>query len=174
MKKIIYILILAITATSFISCKKSGVDLFVGNYSFKTTGEVSITAQAVTDSSSTVIPAVLNADLSNDVGQLDICVSDKESNEVIAIFNYMDGDLVTTYGTCHDDIIELDPFQRNTLPLSINPMLSTSSTYVTIKGTGQLYDDIIVFDMSITGRITINTVTFKIKDKNVQMVAYRN
>lgn len=170
MKRIVFILLLAITMTSLSSCRKSGVDLFVGDYSFKTSGEISLTAQ--TDS--TIIPAVLNASIATDAGQLNIAVSDEESQEVIVVLNYMNGDVITTYGTCEGNRIELEEFQLNTLPVSINIMF-TNNSYITVGGTGTMYDDnMIVFDMTLSGKGTIGSVTYKIRDKNVKMVAYRN
>ena len=172
MKKTIFILLSLLALTS---CHKSGINLFSGDYSFKTSGEVSITAQAVIDSSNILIPAVLNASLSNDIGQMNICVSDRKHDEVIVVINYLNGDVITTTGTCDGKTIELDEFQRNTLPLSLNVMLSPNSTYVTVSGSGQMYDDnMIVFDMYLNGRATIGSVKYKLKDNNIKMVAYRN
>ena len=172
MKRICLILISLLALTS---CHKNGVNLFVGDYSFKTSGEVSITAQAVIDNSNITIPAVLNASLGDDIGQLNISVSDKDADEVIAVINYMNGDVITTTGTCDGNTIKLNDFQRNTLPLSINVLLSGISTYITVSATGQMYDDnMIVFDVTLDGKTSIGSVTYKIKDKNVKMVAYRN
>lgn len=171
MKKTSLIIICLIILTS---CHKSGVNLFVGDYSFKTSGEISITAQAVIDSSNVIIPAVMNVNISNDIGQLNINVSDKNNNEVIVVMNYLNGDVIVTTGTCEGETIELDEFQRNTLPVSINTPLSASSTYLTVSAKGQMYDDMIIFDMTYKGRATIGSVTYKINDKDVKMVAYRN
>lgn len=173
MKRIIPIFICCLIALS--SCHKSGVNLFAGDYSFKTSGELSITAQAVIDSSNIVIPAILNANLSNDIGQLNICVSDKKNDEVIVVINYLNGDVVVTNGICDGNNIVLDDYQHNTLPVSINIPLTPSSTYITVSASGQMYDDnMIVFDMDYNGSVTIGSVTYRIKDKDIKMVAYRN
>lgn len=174
MKKIIFVFLLAITATSLTSCKKSGVNLFAGNYSFKTSGEVSITAVTSIDSSSLPIPASLNINLPNDIGQLDISVSDKKNDQVIVIFNYLNEDIVTTMGTCEGDEIELDEFKRSTLPVTLTT-LTFNDLDIKVKGTGRIYDgDKIVFDMDYQGKVKIGSVTYKIKDKDIKMVAYRN
>ena len=171
MKKISLIIICLVALAS---CKKSGVDLFVGDYSFKTSGEISIMAQAVIDSSNIIIPAEMNVSLSNDIGQLNISASDQKNDEVIVVLNYLNGDVVVTKGTCDGKTIELHEFQRNTLPISINTFLTSSSTYITVGATGQMYDDMIIFDMTYQGRATIGSVTYKIQDKDIKMVAYRN
>lgn len=174
MKKIVFILVLAIGVMSLSSCRKSGVSLFVGEYSFKTSGEVSLTAQAVIDSNNVVIPAVLNSSITNEIGQLNISPTDND-DEVIVVINHMNGDVVTTFGTCDKNTITLEEYHRNTLPLSVNLMFSTGSTYLTVEASGTMYEgNLIVFDVTLNGRGNIGSVTYKIKDKNIQMVAYRN
>ena len=159
---------------AFTSCKKSGVNLFAGDYSFKTSGEVSIKATAEIDDNNVTIPALLNISLSNDIGQLNISVSDKKNDEVIVVINYMNGDVITTTGTCDGQTIYLDEFQRDILPVSISTLF-TDYSVITVSGTGQMYDEnMIVFDMSYKGNATIGSVTYKIRDKDVKMVAYRN
>lgn len=172
MKRFIPILFCCLVALS--SCKKSGVKLFVGDYSFKTSGEVTVTAQAVVNGSNIPIPAEMNVDLGTDIGQLNISVSDKENQEVIVVINYVNGDVVTTRGICDGTTIRLEEFQRNTLPISVNTLFSPSDTYITMGGKGEMYDNMIVFDMTIQGRATVGSFTYKIKDNNVQMFAYRN
>ena len=172
MKRFIPILFCCLIALS--SCKKSGVKLFVGDYSFKTSGEVTVTAQAVVNGSNIPIPAEMNVDLGTDIGQLNISVSDKENHYVLVVINYVKGDVISNYGTCYGNTILLDEFKRNTLPITINSLLLPSNPYITVSGKGEMYDNIIVFDMTIKGRATIGSFTYKIKDNNVQMFAYRN
>jgi len=173
MKRFIPFLFCALVILS--SCTKSGVNLFVGDYSFKTSGEATITAQAIIDDISATIPAEMNIDLGSDIGQLNISVSDKKRQEVLVVINYVNGDVVTTHGICNGKTIQLDEFQRNTLPISINSSLLPTNSYITMSGKGQVYNDnIIVFDMTIKGRSTIGPVTYQVSDNNVQMVAFRN
>lgn len=156
------------------SCHKSGVNLFEGDYSFKSTGEISIMANAVIDSSNVTIPALLNVDLSNDIGQLNICASDKKNNQVIAVFNYLNGDVVVTTGTCDGNTIELDEFRHDFLPVSVTALFS-NNFYINVSGTGQMYDEnMIIFEMEYNGKAQIGSVTYKIKDKDIKIVAYRN
>ena len=169
MKRISVILFTLLTLTS---CQKSGVNLFVGDYSFKTSGDISITATTVIDENNVTIPASLDVSLSNDIGQLNISVSDKKNDEVIVVMNYLNGDVVVTTGTCDGKTIELEEFQRDILPVSVSTLLSSFS--IKVGGTGQMYDDMIVFDMTYKGKATIESVTYKIKEKDVKMVAYRN
>lgn len=170
MKRILLVFLLAITALSLNSCRKSGVSLFAGDYSFKSSGEVSIIAEA----GNVVIPAALNVSLINEVGQLNISVSDKDNDEVLVVINYLNGDVITTTGTCSGNTIELDEFYRSCLPVSVTTWSGTTSS-IKVGGTGHIYDnDMIVFNMTYTGKGSLDEVSYIIKDKDVKMVAYRN
>lgn len=172
MKKTIFALVCILLALS--SCQKKGVNLFVGDYSFKTSGEVSISAETEVEENDLPIPASLNIDLSNEIGQLNISAADKSNNQVIVVINYTNGDVITTTGTCNGKTITLDEFKRNILPVSISTLL-TNSNDIKVGGTGTMYDeDMIVFDMDYSGKVAIGSVTFKINDRDVRMVAYRN
>ena len=174
MKKILFVILLAISFTGLTSCKKSGVNLFAGSYSFKSSGEISITAITAIDSVNYPIPASLNINLTNDIGQLDISVSDKKNDQVIVIINYLNGDVVTTTGTCEGLEIDLDEFNRSILPVTLTT-LTFNDLDIKVSGTGKIYDeDKIVFDMSYRGKIKIGSVTYKIQDQDIKMVAYRN
>lgn len=174
MKKIIWILLCTVTALSLTSCHKSGIKLFAGDYSFKTSGEVYIVAEADVQSDEIIIPAALVVSLANEMGQLNISVSDKFANEVIVVINQLNGDVITTTGTCDGNTIELDEFYRNVLPVTISTWSNMNSS-IRISGTGHIYDDdMIVFDLNYSGKGTLEDVTYIIKDKDVRMVAYRN
>ena len=169
------LLFLALCCTIVLSaCKKDGVSLFVGDYSFKTSGEIAISVEADYEGMDLPIPASLNVSLSNDIGQLNISSMDKKSGDVMVVINYLSGDVVTTTGFCDGDEIELDEYRRTILPISVSTLFS-SYYYINVSGKGHIYDDnTIVFDMEYEGKGSIGTVTYKIKDKNVKMVAYRN
>lgn len=172
MKRIFPVLIM-MGLLALTSCHKS-VKLFTGDYSFKISGEVYIAAKADVQGDDIIIPAALVVSLSNEIGQLNISPSDMDHDEVIVVINYLNGDVVTTTGTCDGNTIELDEFQRYILPISVSTWSGMSST-ITVGGIGHIYeDDMIVFDMSYSGKGTLNNVTYIIRDKEVHMVAYRN
>ncbi len=146
----------------------------MGDYSFKTSGEISIKAEAVIDSSNVNIPASLNVNLSSDIGQLNICSSDEKNDQVVVVFNYLNGDVVVTNGTCDGNTIEIEEFRHDFLPVSVTTLFS-NNYYINVSGTGQMYDDnMIIFEMKYNGKAKIGSVTYKIKDKDVKIVAYRN
>lgn len=156
------------------SCKKSGVNLFAGDYSFKTSGEISITATTQIDDNNVTIPASLDVTLSNNIGQMNISVSDKKNDEVIVVINYMDDDVIVTTGTCDGDRIVLEPFQHDVLPVSVSSLF-TNDYSIKVGGEGRIYDgNMIVLDMSYSGKASIGSVKYTIRDKDIKMVAYRN
>ena len=170
MKRITYALLLVIVAASLTSCHKGGTHLFAGDYSFKTSGEVSITAQ----NGSNVVPAELNINLANTVGQLNISADNNDNDKVIVVINNLNGDVFTTTGSCEGKNIEIDEFQCNTLPFSVTTLFS-GDYKVKVSASGQIYDDnMIVFDVFCNGSATVGSITYKVKDKNITMVAYRN
>lgn len=174
MKRIIPILLLALTVLSLSSCRKSGVNLFAGDYTFKTSGEVSIQPEAEIQGNNITIPVALNVSIIEEIGQLNISASDKGNGEVIVVINYLNGDVVTTTGTCKGNTIELDEFYRNSLPISISTWAGTT-TAITVGGTGKIYDnDMIVFNMTYKGKGLLDKVSYIIEDKDIKMVAYRN
>lgn len=159
---------------AFTSCKKSGANLFAGDYSFKTSGEVSITAKAETNDNNLPIPASLDVNLSNNIGQMNICISDKQNDKVIVVINYINGDVITTTGTCDGRTIYIDEYQHDILPVSISTMF-TSYSVIKASAVGQIYDEnLIIFDMAYEGIGTVGSITYKIKDKDIKIVAYRN
>ena len=170
MKRLLLLISCALIVLS--SCRKEA-DRFVGDYSFKTSGEISITANVQDEGATLPIPASLDVDLSTEMGQLNICISDKKNDEVVVVINHLNGDVVVTNGTCNDKTIELEEFRRDILPLSVSSMF-TEGYDIMVGGTGKIYDDMIIFDITCSGHATLESTTFKIKEKDIKMVAYRN
>lgn len=171
MKKSIICLLFCLMAMA--SCQKSGINAFRGDYSFKSSGEVSAQRTASVINPST-IPASFNFTLPNEIGQLEIRTLDKKEKTVIAVINYMTGEVIVAHGTCEGQTITLDEFQRNALSISVDSYVS-SSCVVNIKAEGHIYDDnTIVFDMVYSGTAMIANIDYNIQGDNIHMVATRN
>ena len=170
MKRTILILICCLVALS--SCKKSGIDAFRGDYTFKSSGEVFL--QREPSGESNIIPATFNYTLPNEIGQLEIRTLDSKENTVVVVMNYMNGEVIVTQGTCKDQEIVLEEFQRNALKVSMYSYISTSCI-VNVNATGHIYDDsTIVLDMVYEGTATIANLNYHIRGNSIQMVATRN
>lgn len=155
------------------SCQKSGINAFKGDYSFKSSGEV--TAQRTTTIiDPSIIPATFNFTLPNEIGQLEIRTLDKKEKTVVVVMNYMNDEVVVVHGTCEGQTITLDEFQRNALNISVDSYLS-SSCVINVKAEGRIYDDnTIIFNMVYSGTATITNIDFNIQGDNIRMVATRN
>lgn len=170
MKRTILILICCLVALS--SCKKSGIDAFRGDYTFKSSGEVFL--QREPSGESNIIPATFNYTLPNEIGQLEIRTLDSKENTVVVVMNYMNGEVIVTQGTCKGQEIVLEEFQRNALKVSMYSYISTSCI-VNVNATGHIYDDsTIVLDMVYEGTATIANLNYHIRGNSIQMVATRN
>lgn len=170
MKKTILFLISSLLVLS--SCQKKGINAFVGEYSFKSSGEVFVQKDPATTPN--LIPASFNLTLPNEIGQLEIHTLDSKENTVVVMINYMDDEVIVTEGSCKNQDIELKEFTRNMMDFSIYSLISTNCL-IDIKTTGHIYDDkTIVFDMVYDGKATIANMDFTIHGSNIQMVATRN
>lgn len=171
MKKSIICLLFCLMAMA--SCQKSGINAFRGDYSFKSSGEVS--AQRTTPIiNPSIIPPTFNFSLPNEIGQLEIRTLDKKEKTVIVVMNYMTGEVIVVQGTCEGQTITLDEFQRNALAISVDSYVS-SSCIVNVKAEGRIFDDnTIVFNMVYSGTATIANLDYNIQGDNIRMVATRN
>lgn len=169
MKKFSLFAIVCLMAITMSSCKKTGVNLFVGEYSFKTSGDIVITAEGGVAG----MPASVTLSLDDAVGECHIRPAEEEGNKVVVAFNVIEGKVFTTTGTCDGDKIVIDEFNCNTLPFIVNTVF-TGDVDIKVSATGQMYNDMIVFDVFCNGTATAASKTYKIKGKDIRMVAYRN
>lgn len=171
MKKTLLLAVFCCLLT-LVSCQKSGVIAFQGEYSFKTSGEVFV--QRESTETPEIIPATFTVALPNEMGQMEIHTMDKSDDKVLVIISYMDGEIIVTEGVCDGQDIEIEEFTRNALNLSIYSYLS-ANCLVNIKATGHIYDgSTIVFDEVYDGNATIANVNYKIHGNKIKTVATRN
>ena len=155
------------------SCQKSGINAFKGDYSFKSSGEVSVQRTTPIISPS-IIPATFNFTLPNEIGQLEIRTLDRKEKSVVVVMNYMNNEVIVVHGTCEGQTITLDEYQRNALSISVDSYLS-SDCIINVNAEGHIYDDnTIVFDMVYDGTATIANIDFKIQGEDIHLVATRN
>ena len=86
MKKSSFIITL-ICLISLASCHKSGMNLFRGEYSIKTSGNV--TLNQIKNEGDTTQPVNFEAALPNDIGQMEISTLDKNADSVLVVMNIM-------------------------------------------------------------------------------------
>lgn len=167
MKRIIFILFFALMALA--SCQKKNAPLFRGDYSFKTSGSVTleeIVPQGETGETFTV-------GLPNEIGQLEISTLDNGKDSVLVVMNTMGGEVVVTHAFCKDNEIFLRDFKKNTLLLTGDSL--TLKNDLRVKATGRMYEDnTLILNMIYDGEAERNERSFKVFGDDIRMAAIRN
>ena len=167
MKRIVFILFCALMALA--SCQKKNAPLFRGDYSFKTSGSVTleeIVPQGETGETFTV-------GLPNEIGQLEISALDNGKDSVLVVMNTMGGEVVVTHAFCKDNEIFLRDFKKNTLLFTGDTI--TLKNEVRVHATGQMYEDnTLILNMTYDGEAATNNRNFKIHGDDIRMAAMRN
>lgn len=171
MKKSSFIITL-ICLISLASCHKSGMNLFRGEYSIKTSGNV--TLNQIMHEGDTTQPVNYEAALPNDIGQMEISTLDKNADSVLVVMNIMGGEVIVAHASCDGDKIIFKDFKRNTLMFSVGDEININ-TEVKVSASGKMFEDnTIVIDMNYDGEATIDERDYKIHGNDIRMVANRN
>ena len=165
MKKTIAIIccLLALTA-----CQKKNAPLFRGDYSFKTSG--SVTLDEIDPEGE---PASYTVSLPNEIGQLEISDLDNGKDSALVVMNTMGGEVVVTHAFCDGNEIFLKDFTKNTLLFTGDSI--TLKNEVRVQASGQMYEDnTIILNMIYDGEAETNERSFTIHGDNIRMAAIRN
>ena len=166
MKRIIPILFCALMALA--SCQKKNAPLFRGDYSFKTSGSVTLDEINAEDE-----PASFTVSLPNEIGQLEISALDNGKDSVLVVMNTMGGEVVVTHAFCKDNEIFLKDFMKNTLLFTGDSL--TLKNDLRVKASGQMYEDnTLILNMTYEGEAETNERSFKIYGDDIRMAAIRN
>ena len=167
MKRITPILFCALMALT--SCQKKNAPLFRGDYSFKTSGSVTleeIVPQGETGETFTV-------GLPNEIGQLEISTLDNGKDSVLVVMNTMGGEVVVTHALCKDNEIFLRDFNKNTLLFTGDSI--TLKNELRVKASGQMYENnTLILNMTYEGEAETNDRSFKVYGDGIRMAAIRN
>lgn len=155
------ITIILFTIILFSSCKKNEVKPFIGNYTYQTSGTITIG----TDTSDITIPIL------NSMGQLDIIDID-EDNKVLAIKTSLKGDITQINANIEPSKIIFPLHLRNESFQFGQYNLGELS--IGVDGKGTLYGDKIVINEKYHGSITSQYLSGVIKDSDITTVAKRN
>ena len=166
MKRIIPILFCALMALA--SCQKKNATLFRGDYSFKTSGSVTLEEINPEDA-----PTSYTINLPNEIGQLEISALDNGKDSVLLVMNTMGGEVVVTHAFCKDNEIFLRDFKKNTLLFTGDSLTLKNDLRVSAKG--QMYEDnTLILNMTYEGEAESNERSFKIYGDDIRMAAIRN
>ena len=166
MKRIIPILFCALMALA--ACQKKNAPLFRGDYSFKTSGSVTLDEINAEDE-----PASFTVNLPNEIGQLEIKDLDNGKDSVLVVMNIMGGEVVVTHALCQDNKIFLRDFKKNTLLFTGDSL--TLKNELRVQASGQMYEDnTLILNMTYEGEAETNERNFKIYGDDIRMAAIRN
>lgn len=150
------------------ACQKRGMHLFRGDYSFKTSGSVTLDEIDPEDE-----PASYIVSLPNEIGQLEINALGNEKDSAVVVMNTMGGEVVVTHAFCKDNEIFLKDFTKNTLLFTGDSI--TLKNEVRVRASGQMYEDnTIILNMIYDGEAETNERSFTIHGDNIRMAAIRN
>lgn len=166
MKKPIIIAVLALLALS--ACQKKNAPLFRGDYSYKTSGSVTLDEIDPEDE-----PTTYTVSLPNEIGQLEISDLDNGKDSVLVVMNTMGGEVVVTHAYCKDNEIFLCDFKKNTLLFTGDSL--TLKNDLRVHATGQMYEDnTLILNMIYEGEAETNERSFKVYGDDIRMAAMRN
>jgi len=169
MKNIHPLLFVICALLALASCQKKNAPLFRGDYSFKTSGSVTLD-EIVTNGEE---GDSFTVSLPNEIGQLEISVLDNEKDSVVVVMNTMGGEVVVTHALCQDNKIFLRDFTKNTLLFTGDSI--TLKNEVRVSASGQMYEDnTLIINMIYDGEAETNERNFKIHGDNIRMAAIRN
>ena len=153
------------------ACQKKNAPLFRGDYSFKTSG--SVTLDEIVAESDTIKPVTYTISLLNEIGQLEISDLDNGKDSVLVVMNTMGGEVVVTHAYCKDNEIFLRDFTKNTMLFTSDSL--TLKNEVRVQATGQMYEDnTLILNMTYDGEAQTSEREFKIHGDNIRMAAIRN
>ena len=150
------------------SCQKKGMHLFRGDYSFKTSGSVTLDEIDPEDE-----PVSYTVSLPNEIGQLEISAMGNEKDSVVVVMNTMGGEVIVTNAFCDGNEIYLKDFTKNALLFTGDSIKLKNE--VRVQASGQIYEDnTLILNMIYDGEAETNEHSFTIHGDNIRMAAIRN
>ena len=150
------------------ACQKKNAPLFRGDYSFKTSGSVTLDEIDPEDE-----PTTYTVSLPNEIGQLEISDLGNGKDSVLVVMNTMGGEVVVTHAFCQDNEIFLKDFTKNTLLFTGDSLTLKNDLHV--KASGKMYEEnTLILNMTYQGEAESNERNFKIYGDDIRMAATRN
>ena len=169
MKKQFLIAIFALLTLA--SCQKSGMKLFRGDYSYKTSGAVVL--EEIVPEGDSIQPVSFTVTLPNEIGQLEISDMGNNDDSLLVVMNTMGGEVVVTQAYCDGREIFLQDFTKNALYFLGDSIALKNE--IRVQASGQMYEDnTIIFNMVYDGEAETIHRDYRIHGDNIRMAATRN
>ncbi len=145
------------------SCQKEGIDLYEGNYSFKTSGTISV------EKKSDSVNETENLSITSEAGQMNILKKDDDS--AIITMNVIGGDVFVLEAVVENNTLRLVPSKRK---VTFKEGVQTVSLDCSVSGIGEKLKDVVIFTLTITGSGSSALYNYTITDSDVKCVANLN
>ena len=169
MKKTLFApaLTLLLALTALCSCSKEGTELFEGYYSYKLSGEITLT-QIVDETDTVTVPEVLTLSLTPESGQMNILTRDKDGGKMVITLNAMGGDATTFEASVEDG--------KLVIPASDKYFSSELLKFkLSISGEGSKLSDMVLMDLTAAEtEISYLGRNYTLTDSKITCVATSN
>ncbi len=169
MKKTLFApaLTLLLALTALCSCSKEGTELFEGYYSYKLSGEITLT-QIVDETDTVTVPEVLTLSLTPEAGQMNILTRDKDGGKMVITLNAMGGDATTFEASVEDG--------KLVIPASDKYFSSELLKFkLSISGEGSKLSDMVLMDLTAAQtEISYLGRNYTLTDSKITCVATSN
>ncbi len=160
----------ALTAAALCSCTKEGVKLFEGYYSYKLSGEITLTeiVEQTDDTAEPTEPEVLTLTLNPESGQMNILTRDKNEGTMVVTMNALGGGVTTFEAKVADG--------RLKLPGGGKQLGSGAMEFkLTLSGEGSRLGDVVLMDL-VAAETEIERLgkSYKLTDSKITCVASSN
>jgi len=175
-----------------VSCEKEGIYRFKGNYSFKTSGHITVVRDEAfvndttyklngfqIDTIVTVRDEEMTLNVNVESGQMDITAMTEE--DMVVSLNVLGGGIIVYYATAEGEDLTLNEATRHLTIANFSLTESDEefgsraiSADLTVNGTAKRYDNIVLFDLDYTGDFWANDRLYHIVDSDIVCRAKAN
>lgn len=155
-----------------VACTKEGAPRFKGNYTFKTSGTVTVRPSGDEGAEQTVISLI------DENGQLDVVMTDRNSGDMVVAMNIVGGSVLTFNAVAEGRTLTITPFTRHlVIPVEDDSAIGGTAlpeAAVTVSGYAERYTDALLFWIEYTGTYTVDGVEYEIVDSDISCWAKEN
>ena len=163
----------AAAASMACSCTKEDAARFEGDYSFKTSGTLTISADG-TDGTGEGTPQTVS--LVPESGQMEMVKKGKSKNDMVITMNILGGDAVVFGNASADErvLTLLEPYTERRVAVTAAGSSGIGYADVTISGSAEKFTDVVLFSLEYSGTVTIGDTVYTIIASDVDCVAHEN
>lgn len=158
------------------SCAKEPSAQFVGQYSYKLSGNITLEQlppATPPEDGKEFAPNIYVYELIPESGQIRVLKSNEDSSKMLVTMNALAGSAVIGNAVIKDDKFDLS-FDNKTFLLKEKDGILLKELHCSLKGLGQRLDNTLILKLNASGTITIIKDNYKIIDSKIECVAGLN